>query len=76
MKWTALFLSTTLTLTGCATAPRPVQVIQVCPTVPMLELDAPDVDFQLLMRNFLQGLLPTQPDYSLPSGPASGLTMK
>ena len=55
MKSTALFLAITLTLTACATAPKPVQVLQVCPKVPMLELDAPALDFQSLIANFLSG---------------------
>ena len=71
MKSLASTLATLLLLTGCATAQRPVQVMEVCPVVPMLELDAPERDWQGQMQLFLQGLLPMQPDYSLRSTPAS-----
>lgn len=63
-------------LTACATAPKPVQVIQACPKVPLLELDAPARDWQQEMRLFLQGSLPTQPGLKPPSMPASPRTTK
>lgn len=75
-KSTALLLSFPLILSACATAPRPVQVIQVCPKVPLLELDAPARDWQQEMRLFLQGSLPTQPGLKPPSMPASPHTTK
>ena len=76
MKLPVSIALTLLLLTGCATAPRPVQVMEVCPRVPHLELDAPERDWQWEMRLFLQGLLPMQPDYSLRSMPASSPTMR
>ena len=77
MKSLVLSSATLLLLTACATAPKPeVRVIQVCPRVPLLELDAPERDWQGQMQLFLQGLLPTHPGLKLPSKPASGLTTK
>ena len=76
MKLPVSIALTLLLLTGCATAPRPVQVMEVCPRVPILELDVPERNFLGQMRDFLQGTLPTQPGLKLPSTPASGLTMK
>ena len=76
MKSIAFAASTVLLLTACATAPKPVQVMEVCPRVPLLELDAPERDWQGQMQLFLQGLLPTQPGLKLPSKPANGLTTK
>ena len=70
MKSLASTLATLLLLTGCATGPRPVQVVEVCPKVPELELDAPARDWLGQMQLFLSGTLPTQPDYSLHSMPA------
>lgn len=70
MKPVALLLSTLLILSGCATVPTPVQVLEVCPKVLPLELDAPARDWLAEMRNFLQGTLTTPPDYSLHSTPA------
>ena len=67
MKSTAFAASTLLLLTACASAPRPVQILEVCPQVPMLELDAPERDWLGEMRTFLSGTLPTPPDYRLPS---------
>lgn len=70
MKHVALLLSTALTLSACATAPRPEPKAPTdCPRLPMLELDAPDRDWQGEMRSFLQGTLPTPPDYRLHSEP-------
>lgn len=76
MKWTALLAAMPLILSGCATAPRPVQVMEVCPKAPLLELDAPDRDWQGEMQLFLSGTLPTPPDYRLHSQPAKLPTMK
>ena len=77
MKSLVSTLATLLLLTGCATAPKPeVRVMEVCPRVPLLELDAPERDWQGQMQLFLQGLLPTQPGLKLPSKPANGLTTK
>ena len=70
MKSIAFAVSTLLLLTACASAPRPVQILEVRPQVPMLELDAPERDWLGEMRTFLSGTLPTQPDYSLHSMPA------
>lgn len=53
---------------GCAGAPKPVQVLQVCPTPPPLALDAPARDWLGQMESFLQGMLPMPPDYKLHSG--------
>lgn len=47
-------------LTACATVPRPVQVLEVCPRLPALESVAPERDWQKEMENFLRGTLPTQ----------------
>jgi hypothetical protein len=57
-------------LAACTTVPKPVPVLEVCPKVPLLELDAPDRDWLGQMRSFLQGTLVTPVDYSLPSKPA------
>jgi len=67
MKLGAWLLSTSVILTGCATGPKNVQVLEVCPKVPPLELDAPALDFPELIRSFLSGSVPTLPDYSLPT---------
>lgn len=66
MRKLALLLTTTPLLTACATAPQPVQVIQACPNVPPLELDAPERDFQGLMQSFLSGTLPKPPEPKQP----------
>ena len=71
MRNAALLLSMSALLLGCASAPKPVQILQVCPRIPALELDVPDRDWLGQMQLFLQGTLPMQPDYSLPSAPAS-----
>lgn len=63
-------VSMLLILSGCATAPTPVQVLEVCPKVPALELDAPARDWLGEMRSFLAGTLTTPPDYNLHSTPA------
>lgn len=76
MKSIAFAASTVLLLTACAIAPKPVQVLEVCPKVPPLELDVPERAFQEEMRNFLQGLLPTQPGLKPPSSSAWPSTTK
>ena len=74
MKRAACLASLLLILSGCATAPRPVQVVQACPRVPPLVLDAPERDYPALIRSFLSGSVPTLPDYSLPSTSAAPST--
>lgn len=76
MKNAALLISTSALLLGCATAQKPVQILQVCPKAPPLVLDAPERDWQGQMENFLAGMLPMQPDYSLLSAPALQPTKK
>lgn len=75
MKLTALAVSTVLLLTACATAPKPVQVMQACPTIPALELslpqDALEQGFLDRMQDFLQGRLPEPISYELRLPPAS-----
>ena len=67
----ALLLTMTGLLLGCATGPKPVQVLEVCPKVPPLELNLPsgamDHDFIGTMQGLLQGRLPLPPSYKLPS---------
>lgn len=74
MKSIAFAVSTLLLLTACATAPT-VQIMEVCPRVPALELNLPDGalehDFIGTMQQLLQGNLPSQPNYRLPSLPVS-----
>lgn len=62
-----LLLSATALLASCATAPKPVQVLEVCPKVPPLALDVPERDFLAEIRSFLSGSLPTQPGLKPPS---------
>lgn len=76
MKRIVWLLSTLLILSGCATAPRSAQVLEVCPKVPPLELDAPERDWLGQMRNFLSGSLPMRPDYNLPSINAAGSILR
>ena len=76
MKFVALLVSMPLLLTACATGQKPVQVIQVCPRVPPLELDAPERDYLDQMRVFLSGSLPTQPGLKPPSSSAERSTPK
>ena len=75
MKSIALFLGTTLILSGCATAPTAPKVLQSCPKIPQLELSLPmgalEHNFFDRMQNFLSGKLPSPPDYSLHSKPVS-----
>ena len=54
-----LLLSMSVLLASCASAPKPVpvSVLAVCPTLPPLELAAPDRDWQDLMQDFLRGTL-------------------
>lgn len=76
MRRTVLLLTVTGFLQACATAPKPVQVLEVCPKVPPLELDVPERDFQGEMANFLRGLLPTQPGLKPPSSNVWSSTTK
>jgi hypothetical protein len=64
----ALLLPMLILLTACASAPKPVPVLAVCPKVPPLVLDVPERDWLAQMQAFLLGTPPMQPDYSLPSG--------
>ena len=66
MKKPVSLLSMSALLTACATGPKPAPQV-VCPRVPLLELDAPERDWQKEMQNFLRGTLPTQPGLKLPS---------
>lgn len=79
MKSTAFAASTALLLTACATAPT-VQIMEVCPRIPALELSLPDGalehDFIGTMQQLLQGKLPSQPNYSLPSLPVSPIGLR
>ena len=70
MKLAVWLVSMPLILSGCATAQRPVQVTQVCPRVPALELDVPAVAWRDWMQSFLQGTPTPLPDYNLHSTPA------
>lgn len=77
MKSLVSTLVTLLLLTGCATG-RNVQILEVCPRVPVLELEvepgALEQSFTDRMLNFLSGSLemPTGLELRLP--PASGPT--
>jgi starvation-inducible outer membrane lipoprotein len=66
MKRLASLLSIASLLTACATAPQPVQILEVCPKVPPLVLDAPERDYLGQMQIFLSGLLVTQPGLKPP----------
>lgn len=71
MNKTALLLCSVSLLTACASAPT-VQVTEVCPRLPEIEMlpqDALGQSFSDRMASFLQGKLPelTPSDYSLPS---------
>jgi hypothetical protein len=68
MKRLALTLVTLIWLTGCATAQKPVPVIQACPKVPELELDAPELAYQNLIASFLSGSLVKPIGLKPPSG--------
>jgi hypothetical protein len=72
VKSIALSVSTLLLLTACAAAPT-VRVSQVCPKVPMLELNLPEgaleQSFTDRMANFLQGRLIEPISYELHSKP-------
>jgi len=75
VKRYALPMITLLLLTACKTAPKPVQVLEVCPKVPMLELNLPagamDHDFIGTTQQLLQGKLPSRPSYRLHYAPVS-----
>jgi hypothetical protein len=70
-----------LSLTACTSVPtvQP-KVLQVCPKVPMLELDLPpgvlEHSFTNRMQLFLQGKLLEPISYELRSTPASKPTIK
>ena len=70
MKPIVLLPVIALILSGCATGPRPVQVMEVCPRIPVLELqiepEALDSSFLDRMQLFLSGRLPEPISYALP----------
>ena len=70
MKSLVSTLAMLLFLTGCATAPRPAQVLEVCPIPPILELDAPALDYQGLIASFLSGSVERPLGLKLLSTPA------
>lgn len=78
MRKTVLLLPIAALLTGCASAPRPVQVLEVCPKVPPLELqiesDALEHTFLDRIATFLSGRLPEPISYELRLEPASPTT--
>jgi hypothetical protein len=76
VKSTALFLGTTLILSGCATAQKPVPLTVECPKVPLLELAVQAQDYQSLMQSFLAGTVPPLPGLKPPSTPASKPTIR
>lgn len=76
MRRTVLLLTVTGFLQACATAPSAPPVVQTCPTVPPLVLDAPGRNWLGQMQSFLSGTLPTQSGYSLHSPPAKLPTMR
>ena len=69
MKSLVSTLAMLLFLTGCATG-RNVQILEVCPRVPVLELeiepDALEQSFQDRIASFFSGRLPEQISYALP----------
>jgi hypothetical protein len=73
-----LLLTVTGFLQACATAPKPVQVLEVCPKVPPLELqiesDALEHTFLDRIATFLSGRLPEPISYELRLEPASPTT--
>lgn len=79
MKWTGFCVTTALLLSGCAAAPN-VQVVEVCPIPPPLELGLPpgvlEQDFSARMESFLSGRLPEPTSYELPSDSAKLPTIK
>jgi hypothetical protein len=66
VKRLALTLVTLILLTGCATVQKPAPVIQACPKVPELELDAPGRDWLQEMQSFLQGTPPMPKEHKRP----------
>ena len=74
MKLPALTLAMLLLLTGCATG-RNVQILEVCPRVPVLELelepDALEQSFTDRMLRFLSGSLEMPTGLGLRLPPAS-----
>lgn len=75
MKSIALSATTLLLLTACASAPSAPQVLQICPKIPLLELNLPpgalDHSFTDRMGSFLQGRLQKPINYDLRFEPAS-----
>lgn len=63
MKLNVLLLVTSLLLMGCATGQKQEPGQVVCPRLPVMELDAPERDWQGQMQDFLRGTLPMSPDY-------------
>jgi hypothetical protein len=80
MKSIAFAVSTVLLLTACASVPRPVQILEVCPRVPTLELqiesDALEHNFLDRIATFLSGRLPEPISYELPSDSVKLPTIK
>lgn len=76
MKSVALSALMLILLTACATAPRPVQILEACPRVPYLELDVPELAWQDWMQSFLQGTPLPLPDSKPLSTPALPPTTK
>ena len=69
MKRLALPMIMLLSLTACTTVP-PVQILEVCPKLPDLEMIPQDVlerSFTEKMQQFLQGSHETPTSYELPS---------
>lgn len=66
MRRTVLLLTVTGFLQACASAPSAPPVVQTCPKVPPLGLDAPERDFQGMMQSFLSGMLPKLPESKQP----------
>lgn len=67
-------------LTACATAPRPVQILEACPRIPVLELqiepEALDSSFLDRIATFLSGKLPEPIGYELRLEPASPTSVR
>ena len=74
MKVFALSMTTLLLLSACKTVPT-VQVMEVCPKIPQLELDIPadalEQSFTFRIADFLRGKLSEPISYDLHSKPAS-----
>ena len=74
MKSIALSATTLLLLTACASVPSAPTVLQICPKIPLLELNLPpdalEHSFTDRMGSFLQGRLQEPISYDLRSEPA------